>query len=173
MTRKERIRRAALVCFHYTRNLAYYRAGWDGLLFKKDSEFWKTTNSNFLDLATLEWCKLFGDYDKEKHHWKNIVKNKTKYKQRMLEHSDIDEAEFKKLWNKVRRYRDKFIAHLDSDTEMNTPLMDKTYSTIVFYYNELRKYAEDGFYLDDLPLDLEAYYDKCFKEALAYYGQKR
>jgi hypothetical protein len=60
MSRKDRLRRVALLCAHFTRNLAYYRAAQDRIA-RTSPEFWRTVYSNFLDIAVLEWCKLFDD----------------------------------------------------------------------------------------------------------------
>ncbi|MGA7749305.1 MAG: hypothetical protein WCA63_04090 [Gallionella sp.] len=84
MDRQKRLRRVALLCCHFMRNLAYYRAGWNGNHFSiPASEFNKTVNSNFIDICVLEWCKLFGEHQ-EPHHWKNIVANKKEFKSGLL-----------------------------------------------------------------------------------------
>ncbi|MEO8441757.1 MAG: hypothetical protein ABI547_04675, partial [Betaproteobacteria bacterium] len=43
-----------------------------------DLNFWRVIHGNFLDIAVIEWCKLFGSDDKEhqKAHWKNLVADK-------------------------------------------------------------------------------------------------
>ena len=55
--------------------MAYYKAGY--LYLQKSnvkSDFIITTWGNFIDVAVLEWCKLFGSY-KDHHHWSNIFEN--------------------------------------------------------------------------------------------------
>ena len=166
MKKEERIRRALLLCCHYTRNLASYRAGWKGGDFQGRSQLVKTLNSNFIDIAVMEWCKLFGNYKIEKHHWKKIVKNKTEFKREMLIYAGLNNQSFHALWKEVLDYRDKFVAHLDSDEIMHIPLMEKTLSTIIFYYNELRLSVESQETLYGLPTDLIKYYDACYENAL-------
>ena len=107
MTRKERIRRAALICCHCTRNVAYYRAGWESGELIDKTEYGATTNSNFIDLGLLEWCKVFGNHE-EKHHWKNIVSNKISFRENMLETINVDIKGLKTHWKKVLTYRNKF-----------------------------------------------------------------
>jgi hypothetical protein len=37
--------------------------------------FWRLIYGNLMDMAVIEWCKLFGS-DSEEHqpaHWKNII----------------------------------------------------------------------------------------------------
>ncbi len=61
MTRRERLRQVKILCCHFLRNLAFYKAGWrKGELIFKD-QFWVNANGNFIDVCVLEWCKLFGD----------------------------------------------------------------------------------------------------------------
>ena len=52
---------------HWLRNIAFYRAGWDGTGVRVSREIWKSANSAFIDIAVLEWCKLFADHG-GKHH---------------------------------------------------------------------------------------------------------
>lgn len=168
MNRRDRLRRAAIVSCHCLRYLAYYRAGWDdGNLIKSD-EFWKTVNSNFIDICLLEWCKLFGNHN-EKHHWKNIIKNKSKFKMHMLDELNVNEKELRKHWNKVKLYRDTFIAHLDLDEIMNIPNLDLVYATVVFYYNHIQRTAADNTIFSGLPNDIGKYYQDCLTESQTIY----
>jgi hypothetical protein len=56
------VRKLSLLCCHCVRNIAYYRMGFvteDGTgNLKHASQFGATVNSNMLDIAVLEWCKL-------------------------------------------------------------------------------------------------------------------
>lgn len=73
LSRRERLRRTALLCAHCIRNLAYYRAArTDGALtFSARNRLHVTINGNFLDVMVLEWCKLF--VPREEHAWRNVV----------------------------------------------------------------------------------------------------
>jgi hypothetical protein len=78
---RDRVRRVVLLCCAFARNVAYYRAGWADRAQPLLSElhphasFWRQVNGNFLDMAVLDWCKLFGDPKETprkrlaKHHW--------------------------------------------------------------------------------------------------------
>lgn len=61
MTREQRLRRVVILWCHFTRNMAYYRAGWKDKKPVRSFEFWNTLNGNCLDIAVLEWCKLIGE----------------------------------------------------------------------------------------------------------------
>ncbi|HKI44605.1 MAG TPA: hypothetical protein VKA08_04635, partial [Balneolales bacterium] len=75
MNENQRLRRVALLCAHFMRNLAYYRAGWGDGALKKKTEFWITVNGNFYDICVLEWCKLFADKN-DKHCWLKLIEDK-------------------------------------------------------------------------------------------------
>ncbi len=165
MKRKERIRRAGLICIHCARNIAYYRAGWkDGALIKR-TEYGATVNSNFIDLGLIEWCKIFGNHE-EKHHWKNIISNKILFREDMLKNIKIDQKALKAHWKKVLTYRNKFLAHLDSNEIMHIPTLDITLKTVFFYYSYLYQHNNSNGVLNGLPNNLEEYYKNCIKEAV-------
>jgi hypothetical protein len=84
------------------------------------SAFWSQVSNNFLDVAVLEWCKLLGD-DKDKHFWRNVVADPTAFEASLLVNLGMTESEFADFAKKMRRYRDKFVAHLDSEATIDTP----------------------------------------------------
>ena len=61
MTRRERVRRLFLLCTHFLRNLAFYRAGRHRGQLKRKNQYWTVVTNNCLDHCVLEWCKLFAD----------------------------------------------------------------------------------------------------------------
>ena len=151
------------------RNLAYFRAAWDGeRLVYTPTEFNKTVNGNFIDICVLEWCKLFGEH-KESHHWKNIVKNKAVFKSGLLNCLEADCKGLDDYWNKVRVYRDRFIAHLDSDPMMQIPKMDWAYKSTLYYFEEIIEEYQTGPMYQGVPTDLGLYYRDRLKEAQTFY----
>ena len=165
MTKDQRIRRAALLCCHLTRNLAYFKAGWSELQPKREGEFWITVLGNFIDVCVLEWSKLFGD-DKGKHHWKHIVDNEASFKARLLSTIGITEAQWQQSWEEIKEYRDKFIAHLDSEHTMNVPHMDIPFRMISFFYDELKMCSSDQSVFAGLPSAMPEYYLLCYHESV-------
>lgn len=57
----QRKRRMAKLCVHCLRNLAYYRAWYEEGKPHQNRNFWINANGNFVEIALLEWCKVFGD----------------------------------------------------------------------------------------------------------------
>jgi hypothetical protein len=132
------VRRIALLCCHFTRNLAYYRLGYvdeNGLgQLKQATEFGATINGNMVDIAVLEWCKLFADR-KGHHHWNRLVRPDVEQRQflaELLHILEVNEAAWRQYLDEFRVYRDKFVAHLDTDESARIPQLDMACKAPIF-----------------------------------------
>jgi hypothetical protein len=139
LSRRQRLRRVVILCCQFLRNVAYYRVGgkhptgWKDPPLGPTASFWRIVNGNFIDACVLEWCKLIGDA-KGQHCWERVVSDKTKFKAEMLEHVNVSEVEFEKFRKEMCEYRNKFIAHLDSELVMNIPTLDLAKKSVEFYH---------------------------------------
>ena len=164
----KRPRRSGLLCCHFTRNLAYYRAGWvNGKRIFPRAELWATINSNFLDIAALEWCKVFAD-NRARHSWRKIVVEPTAFLPQLLGDLDIQPGVWEAFIEEMRAYRDKFVAHLDDDPTMHVPVMDFAESSIHYFYETIRS-EQDRASFDDLPRSLRDYARDCEESATELY----
>ncbi len=169
MDRVERLRRVALLCCHFVRNCAYYKAGWNGSKTRATNEFWRTIQGNFIDIAVLEWLKLFGGH-KDKHYWEKIAEDPVSFKEGMLKNLKIKEDELSSCRTSFKEYRDKFVAHLDSDDIMQIPVLDFAIVVVKYYYSYVAKeLGSSG--LRNLPKELESYYQKCFSDSEKFFGK--
>ncbi len=177
MSRKDRLRRVVILCCSFARNLAYYRVGWgkehEPLLHEGDSAyFWMKVNSNFRDMCVLEWCKLFAD-KKGKHYWEKIVCNTADFKTGLLAFLGLDEGAFQKEIEKMRKYRDEFVAHLDSAYMAYPPRFVVPKNAVWFYHAHIfNREAKPGD-LAGLQVELDALYRQCEVEANAVYQRAR
>jgi hypothetical protein len=169
VTKRDRLRRVVLLCAHFSRNLAYYRAGHDRLTNASPS-FWITIDANFLDMAVMEWCKLLGD-QKGKHFWAKVVTDSSRFKAELLSHLGSSPGELAGYINEMRAYRDQFLAHLDDLPEMEIPFLDRARAAVNFYHRYVVQHEAKPGDLVDLPLDLADYYNHCFAEATTIYGR--
>lgn len=170
MTREQRLRRVALLCCHCLRNLAYYRVGWKRRkpVFETDSEFWKTANGNFLDTCVLEWCKLFGDV-RGMHYWKKVITDDSKFFAGLLKHLSISEAELESYVKEMRTYRDKFVAHLDSELVMNIPKLDLAKKSVLHLYKYILAMENEDNLFHGLPTNGAGYFRSSSREAKREY----
>lgn len=165
MDRTKRLRRAGILCSSFVRNYAYYTAGWNGADFKVNSDFGSTINGNFLDLCVLEWGKLFGS-KKDHHHWRRVVNNGEEFKERMFSMLGKNQNDLNAIHNSMKTYRDKFVAHLDSEETMNIPNVSNALPFVNFYYCEIQKECT---HMTGLPKDIEEYFNGCTANANSYY----
>ena len=103
MTRRQRLRRIALLAMHAICNIASYRAGRTSNTFVRNETFWVRLNGNFLDVGLLEWCKLFGDA-KAAHHWKKVIRDAEGFKTGLLQRLGVSLADFEAYIDSVRQY---------------------------------------------------------------------
>lgn len=126
--------------------------------------FWRLVLGNQLDIAVLEWCKVFGSHA-EATHWKNIVPEAihTQYQADLLKDLNINLADWQKYWKEMKRYRDNLVAHhIEAAQIPNFPCLNLALNSSCFHYkyviSELRKLNGTRY-----PGDLQIYY-KSFEE---------
>ena len=125
-------------------------------------------NGSLLDLCLLEWCKLFTDL-RGKQFWKRIVDDPDAFKDGLFKEISVNEDDWTKYLRKVKRYRDKFVAHLDSDKFMNLPDLDIAFKSIEYYFRYLGDLPEGNEVLAGFPSDLALYYEQCLREGRKEY----
>jgi hypothetical protein len=142
MERRIQLRRVVQLCCSFGRNLTFYRVGQSiagrYLLEERapSSSFWRQANSNFLDLAVLEWCKLFGDHNGQ-YHWRRVASDPLEFKTGLQQHLGARAGELTASITAMRRYRDKFVAHLDEDAVMEIPMLDVPQQSVQFYHRHV------------------------------------
>ena len=153
MERETLVRRVVLLCCHFARNRAYYLAGWDGQMLRIRGDFWITVNGNFMDIAVLEWCKLFAD-NAGYHCWRRVVADPITFKAELYAEIQATDEQFAATISEMRVYRDKFIAHLDQLEIANIPHLDMAWRAARFYHAHL---VASEPHLRDLPQDIVTY----------------
>lgn len=103
--------------------------------------FWRLINSDVFNVAVLDWCKLFGSDDEEHQpvHWKNVVSDVTVFRSDLLNYLCIDECLWKTNWNRMKRYRDTQVAHLDFKQPRVDyyPDLELALQSTYFYYDHV------------------------------------
>jgi hypothetical protein len=176
ISRRDRLRRVLILCRNFAVNLAYYRAGrtpehvvLQDFNLNRHANFWRAVSGNCIDICVLEWCKLLAE-PRGKHYWSNIVSDPADFKARLLEYLGIDEAAFQMEIRVMREYRDKFLAHLDSDEVMNIPGLENAKKAVWFYYSQVVRYEATATDLIGVPSDLDSGYAEWECEAREVYG---
>lgn len=107
---------------------------------KPEINFWIILHSNCLDTATIEWCKLFGT-SSGTVHWTRIVprREQANFEKGLLTAVNMNMDEWDRYRNKLRKYRDTTVAHLDALLKRSTHFPDFTIGieAAYFYYDWL------------------------------------
>lgn len=167
LSEEDRQRRAVLLCSHFVRNFAYYRIGFRRHVSGSLSQFYLTINGNFIDIAILEWCKLFADA-RGKHHWAKLVEDPS-FINFLIAEIGLTSEEFEEYIKVMRRYRDKFIAHLDEDPEMYIPHLDTALKSVLFLHKTICNQAAASSHMRGLIVDINAYHEICRLDAEKFY----
>jgi hypothetical protein len=97
------------------RNYAIRKAIEDNFEALKHSNFWCVVANSTLDIAVIDWCKLFGSYS-ESTHFKNCKERGiTDFNKQVLATANIELTDYKLLHESFLTYRDKSVAHVDID----------------------------------------------------------
>ena len=177
MTVRDRLRRVVIVCASFGGNLAcnWPRPNVVVLLLTdahRQASFWRQANANFLDVAVLEWCKLFGE-PKGEHGWRSIIADPVAFEASLLGRLGLTVDAFEEHVKTMRHYRDKFIAHLNSNSEMHIPMLTASHTAIRFYHEQIALREAGPGDLAGLPQtadDLARGYAQCFGEAEAIFS---
>jgi hypothetical protein len=159
MNKRKKVRLSCSLCLSFVRNYALYLAAWNedgshfigGKITQLAPDLYSIHVANLnvgnsIDIATLEWCKLFGNYNQEKLHWQKVVKNKADFKSQLLKHFNQDSSTWIAYHKSILNYRDKRVAHLD-ETDIDrvfVPFLDKALSLVFQYYDYLIDVESDN-----------------------------
>lgn len=179
MNRRNKVRKSCLLCLSFARNYAFYNASHAddgshlvGGTVKLANQFWNTTIGNYLDIAVIEWCKIFGNEKQEKHHWKKVIKDPVRYKVQLLTLFEGGEVRWAAYWKELLTYRDKFAAHLDEDNQYIVPYLRNAYELIENHYNYLLEHETGEGFFKTPPPDIKVYYQKHFDMARSVYAKQ-
>ncbi len=129
--------------------------------------YWILIFNNFLDMAVLEWCKVFGSHG-EPTHWKNLVDDHTSFRTGLLRRLELDEDKWEAYWKDMKEYRDYQIAHYKKPPNLtNYPSLDIALEASYYYYEwiiqKLRSLGHSGY-----PDNLQDYYESFLTQALKF-----
>ncbi|MBM5571663.1 MULTISPECIES: hypothetical protein [Deefgea] len=148
-----------LICCHFTKNLAYFRASDKQKFLRYD--FLRLANGNFAEIAILEFCKLSGGKN-EKYRWQKIVTNQEDFKKKIEEETNLNLIQFEAYIKTIKDYRDKYLSHFDEDTNIKLPNLETAEKFVCLYYNYTIREHGVGLY----PKDISKFYKESFEEAV-------
>jgi hypothetical protein len=166
MADARKIRRIGVLCLYCIGNIASYRAGWTNKkVFRVNTDFWRKVNGNFLDIATLDWCKIFVEHD-GKHHWSTIFPDKKSFRADLFSGINVSEKDFRNEIKEIKKYRDKFLAHLDEPTALYYPKSEIMLKSSMFLYHLLATSPKTRMALSGALIDPQDFYDDYYQVAM-------
>jgi hypothetical protein len=105
--------------------------------------FWRIQYGNLMDLAVIDWCKLFGSDDAERQpiHWKTIADDQYSFRSALLKALAMTHEDWQTYWQDMKKYRDFTAAHHDPRrAEIATyPVLDKALDSAFFYFEYIQQ----------------------------------
>ena len=145
------IRRSISLAESCISNLAYYNAGWivkDGRkVLLNDENFWVRANGNFLDIATLDWRKLFIDKSQDTknfsvHNWKSFFPKHVEWLRQLFVTCSVTKNEFEEGGKSIINYRNKHLAHFEKPKiQLFYPKVNLMLKTASYLHLQLRTSA--------------------------------
>ena len=124
--------------------------------------FWRFISGSMLDIAVIEWCKVFGT-DDQPTHWKNFISDHDAFRKKLLAFLDTTQDQWSQYWRHMTDYRNSHAAHHLGVKEGDTyPVLDIALKSCFFYYSKLIEKVK-ALGVNNLPESLEAY-SKQFNE---------
>jgi hypothetical protein len=136
--------------------------------------FWRVILASTLDMAVIEWCKLFGSDDEARQpvHWKNQVAadDHDSFRAGLLAATGLTETQWQEYWASVKRYRDQHAAHFDErflrpENQPTYPQLDSALDATYFYYDWLIRRLDEAAIPHRYPRDLRAYCERFAEQA--------
>lgn len=164
MTDREKfLRRVALKCADFARQLSYHRA-----LAEHEHDFtqnfWIYMHNNAIDLAVLDWFHLFG-YQNDDLHWKKVVNDVPAFGSQLFQSLQMTEDDWKTYRETIKDYRDKDVAHIEVRPISQVPSMALALQAVALYYSmvlaELYTFRDYGGW----PRQLEEYHVKSLEQS--------
>jgi len=127
--------------------------------------FWRFIYGGMLDIAVIEWCKVFGT-DDQPTHWKNYVTDQNAFRKELLSFLAITQDQWSQYWQHMIDYRNSHAAHHLGLKEGDTyPALDLALKSCFYYYSKLIEEVK-ALGINNLPESLEVYSENFYKQAL-------
>lgn len=114
-----------------------------------ERDFWINISNNAIQMAALDWCKVFGSEDNEIYYTKYIEKES------FLERLGL--ANFQEVSDDIRKFRNKYVAHCGL-YKVPIPVFDDAIKVISAFQEEMEaEYDMEGYTLGSIDGLCKAY----------------
>ena len=146
------------------RNLACHKT-----LYKYKDDFkksyWKLIFNNFLDIAIIEWCKMFDSKD-DTTHWSNHIKNKKEVGDKLLKWANMSQQEWDKYREDIKCYGNSVDKYHKQNIKSYPDFSCVVIACYVYYDALIKELRMLG--VNDYPDELKEFYQSCLGEATEF-----
>jgi hypothetical protein len=169
LTFEEHSHRVANLATHCLRNIAFYRAGWKfgRAQSRVNRPFWAIANMGFIDVAVLEWCKLFTQGGRGL--WRDAVINHRDFRRAMEQRLKLSGTEFRAYSGSIVDYRNTFVAHLLEESVAIIPDMRLARGSVAFLFDHVRKEPTLSKYYEAAAFSAKQLYHRWYRQAVTEY----
>ncbi|CAA0117807.1 Uncharacterised protein [BD1-7 clade bacterium] len=118
-----------------------------------------TISNNFFDMALLCWGHFFGNRSDELHYT-NVLAQPDQFKSYLIDNLGINENDWNNNWLQLKDFRDKRIAHFDSDVSVVVPGMELAFECVKAYHDEALKRLKECDPLYEIEPDFDAKHER-------------
>lgn len=129
------------------------------------SKFWKATQINHLQVASIFWCRVFGT-DSQECHWKKTLENQDEFRKSVYENTGFDYDSFCAYRKEMMDFRNEFIAHMNVfKLPQNVPDFEPALKTVVTAHKWLMSITNNYKVIYKGPLDISKFIGNLSEEA--------
>ncbi len=157
------------MCRDFIREISYHRA----MLPYTDNlrtNIWIYTFNNYIDMAVLNWCHLFGN-NSDDLHWMRVIEDADTFRDNFLKIVGLNFDEWKAYRKTIKDYRNKDVAHIEVRPETTVPEMDIAITATCIYYSAALEELKTFGNYEALPADLGGYYAEVSELANSYVNE--
>lgn len=92
------------------------------------------------------------------------------FKEKMFQELSIKQTDLEHINGSFKSYRNKFVAHLDSEEIARLPKVGEGLPLVYFYYKEVKAICENT---SDWPEDLEEFYKVHYEKGRHHYDREK
>lgn len=137
--------------------------------------FWRLIYGNALDMAVIDWCKLFGSDNEAQQpvHWKNVLPqvDHDDFRGALLAATGQSADEWQAYRDTVKTYRDKHAAHFDEEfirreNDPHYPTLERAFAAACLYYDRIWALMDGRGTAGHYPRDIQDYCRRFAEQAL-------
>lgn len=152
------------------RNIAYCDVHISKDISKNYHNITTSIHNNYMDIATLAWCKLLSRGKNEKYGYLKMLNDPAEFESEIYKYCLRESFCFCQIQKQLVQYRNKYLAHQDKKTDLKGvvyPPLDEAKKAIHFYYKYYKE--EQNLNITGLLSSVDKIYSEAQDDASNFY----